>query len=127
LLEVVIALLLLGIIGAVIARPFINLIEARQTVSDATARQVDIDYALTRMSKEIRLSDDSDQVVCNDNTLAIGSQSYELDGESLDLNGDRLIGNVEEFTCSRVGPSNLRLYELTIDDARLRAFKRDPQ
>ena len=127
LIEVVITLLLLGVIGAIIARPLINLIETRQTVSDATARQVDIDYALTRMSKEIRLSDDSESVACNADALEIGGQRYELDAGDLLLNGAPLVDDVDQFTCERLQPSSLRLYQLSIDDARMRAFKRDPQ
>ena len=125
LIEVVITLLLLGVIGAIIARPLINLIEARQTVSDAAARQVDIDYALTRMSKDLRLSDDSDPVVCNTSGLDIGSQRYEFDGGNLVLNSELLVVDVNKFTCEAIGPSSLRLYKLVIDDARIRAFKRD--
>ena len=133
LIEVVVTLLLLGAISALVSRPLIDLIQARANVSDAAGRQADIDYALARMAKEIRLStDDEDIKKCDiniSNSLEIESNSYKINGDDLVLGEETLVENVgdNDFTCQKLKPQGLYLYELTLTDASVRAFKRDNQ
>ena len=130
LIEVVITLLVLGVLSAFIGRPLIDLIQTRTNVSDNVGRQADIEYALSRMAKEIRLSAaDEDVGKCNatnSKILEIGENSYGIESANLVLNKQILVEDIgnEGFTCKKLNPQELYLYELTIDYASVRAFKR---
>ena len=132
LIEVVITLLVLGVLSAFIGRPLIDLIQARTNVSNNVERQADIEYALSRMAKEIRLSTADEYVEkCSDTgskILKIGKESYEIKGGNVVLGGQILIENIgnNDFTCKELEPEelDLYLYELTVANASVRAFKR---
>ena len=132
--ELVITLVLLGVVSAVVARPLLSLLEIRASVNQTVEQQAEINYALARMAMEIRLSDDKELVTsCNtsNDVLKVGDNLYSVSDNQLLLNGETFIEiGINTFEC-RTLPSDpnlfneLGLYELTINDTNVRAFKRD--
>jgi prepilin-type N-terminal cleavage/methylation domain-containing protein len=131
LIEVVITLLLLGVLSAFIARPLISLIQARADVSDAAAQRSDIEHALSRMAKDIRLSDDSTVITgCGEGVLTLNRDGDERvyernENGTLMLDDNVIASDVRIFECEALEPADLRLYELILKDSEVRAFKRD--
>ena len=133
LIEVVITLLLLGVLSAFIARPLISLIQTRTGVSDAAEQRSEIEHALSRMAKEIRLSDDSTDISeseCGPDLFVLDTEGnerlYERNGnDELMLNGNVLVSDARLFECRALNPTSLRLYKLTLNDFQVRIFKRD--
>ncbi|AUB78267.1 hypothetical protein BBH56_03560 [Spiribacter roseus] len=136
LIEIVITLLVLGVLSAFIARPLISLIQARADVSDAAAQHSEIEHALSRMAKDIRLSDDSTEISgCGEGVLTLNRDGDERvyernENGTLMLDDNVIASDVRMFECEALEPADLeradlRLYELTLNDSEVRAFKRD--
>lgn len=127
LLEVIITLLVLGVVGAFVARPLIGLIQTRTSISEAAEQQGNRDYAVTRIAKDIRLSAwDEPMKTCTANEMEIGDTLYEYntDAQVLRVNGDVLVEGVSDFECDEQY-ATLRLYTITLDGETFRAFKRE--
>ncbi|KAF0280237.1 type II secretion system protein [Spiribacter aquaticus] len=131
LIEVVITLLLLGVLSAFIARPLISLIQARADVSDAAAQHSEIEHALSRMARDIRLSDDSTEISgCGEGVLTLNRDGDERvyernENGTLMLDDNVIASDVRIFECEALEPADLRLYELILNNSEVRAFKRD--
>jgi|GEM_PF-2239883 len=129
--EVVITLLLLGVLSAFIGRPLISLVQTHTDISDAAEQRSEIEHALSRMAKEIRLSDDSTNIsMCETDGLTVNGGGNEIrfkrnDSDALLLNGAILVSNARVFECTALEPESLRLYELVLNDLQIRVFKRD--
>ena len=122
LIEIVITLLVLGVLSAFIARPLISLIQTHADVSEAAGQRSEIEHALSRMAKDIRLSDDSNAISrCGEGVLTFNRDGDERvyarnESRTLMLGDNALASDVRSFDCEVLQPADLRLYQLTLND-----------
>lgn len=134
LIEVIVTLIVLSVVGAFVARPLIDMVQTQASISGVATSQADRDYAIARMAKAIRLSDSGESVSCSSSpeTLTVGSDEFAFDGNAETitlsndvLNNEVLVDGIETFECEPLLPKGLRLYEIKLGAATVRAFKRD--
>jgi len=83
------------------------------------------------MAKDIRLSDDSTEISgCTEDLLTLNSDGDERvyarnENRTLKLGDNALASDVRSFDCEVLRPADLRLYQLTLNESEVRAFKRD--
>ena len=139
LIELVVTLTVVAIIAGFIGRPLINLVETKLSIDKHTEQQADIEYALSRISNEIRFGLKIDCTVPN--SIKIGSGKslvvYKYENSNFVVqtkNPDEtniLVGDIRNsnpFSCVKPSSQTPNLYELTlISSGRLymvRAYQR---
>lgn len=77
-----------------------------QREAQRTATQFNLRTALTVITKDIRKTPGSDIIVDNvGDTLRVGANVYELDGNSILVNSGVLISDISEFNVDQTGDS----------------------
>ena len=112
LIELVITLGVLGTLAAFIGRPLVDLIQNRATIEQQTDQDADIEYALSRISDEIRFRDSSIQ--CNSDSVSFGGNEtvyrWDIGVDQLIVEQASppttaiLVDQVDNFSCATINP-----------------------
>ena len=129
LIEIVVALVILGVIAGFVGTPLISTITARATINKEVGQDADAVFALEKITNEIRFARSS-TIECGENHVKIIYKSgtdefhYEYvesndtlmaDIESVDFDLEGVVlTDVVNFSCENI-TNLLNLYELTLE------------
>ncbi|AGY91204.1 hypothetical protein SPICUR_00895 [Spiribacter curvatus] len=140
LIELVVTLAVLGILASFIGRPLIDLIENRTELEQQTDQQANIEYALARITDEVRFR--GLKINCNPGSISFGTPQqtvYQRNTATNELvvnqtpmastaSSSILVNNVTRFECKTIPPAQA-LHELVLESDgavyTVRAFKRN--
>ena len=134
LIELVVTLIVLAIIAGFLGRPLISLVETKLLINEQTDQQADIEYALSRISYEVRFGPEVQDCPTDSGGIKIeskqGLKEYKYNGTDLVVETkapaktEILVPDIDGFDCvtrygnppNPYGPPNL--YELTLVSGR---------
>ena len=124
LIEIVVTLVVLAGIAGFVGRPLINLIETKFLINERTDQNAGIEYALSRISNEIRFGPKVHGCLASGNGIKIkskkGSKEYKYRGTDLvvkkeDLEKtDILVPDIDNFSCDKPSNKTPNLYEVIL-------------
>ena len=123
LIELIITLTVLAVIAGFLGRPLISLIETKLLIDGQTDQQADIEYALSRISNEIRFVSEGDACPTV-SRVEVGSGNgvveYRYEVENLvvatkdPVKTEVLVSNINAFDCTKPSNKTPNLYELIL-------------